>query len=389
MSQSRVVPAGTGPVDLLHLAYGGLGGHNAVIAPLSSHLRGRGIRSAVVTYAPDDELRANAGAWDDLDIVLPVPLGGLLDVEAFRRVAWITAALRPRVVLCHTHKLVPSAFVGMVGRLRAPRLVLAEHQAIDLRSRRDDISSALALPLVRSVVVNQHDYARRYPLRRLPLPALRHLSVVPNGVDTTFFTPPATPAPVRREVVLGMATRITPTKDLATLVRAVGVLQTVGLDRPVRLEIAGDGPERRRLEQLVHDLRLERHVTFLGALDRPALLEFLRRLDVYVQSTLGETACTAVLQAFAVARPVVATDVAGVRELVRHGTDGLLVAPGDHVALADAISTLVRHADKAAALGASGRARAVAEFDAVRTTASYCDALHAVDPKGPWLAARR
>ena len=85
--------------------------------------------------------------------------------------------MRPRVVLCHTHEAVPAAYLGQLLAGQRPRLVLVEHQPFELRRRVEDLRSLIALPFSRAVVVFTADYARRYPLRRLPLRAIRRMAI--------------------------------------------------------------------------------------------------------------------------------------------------------------------------------------------------------------------
>jgi glycosyltransferase involved in cell wall biosynthesis len=288
------------------------------------------------------------------------------------------------VVLCHTYKQVSAVFVGMLAARRAPRLVVVEHQPIDLRTRTENLQSALALPFASAVVVLSPDYRDRYPLRWVPLPAVRRTAVIPNGVDTGVFSPALRSERDRNELIVGMASRLIPTKDVESLIRAVGLLQ--GGERGVRLEIAGDGTELDSLESLVDRLDLRKSVTFLGHLAQDQLLQFLRGLDVYVQSTKGETMSTAVLQAYAIGLPLIGSAVTGVRDLVRHGVDGLLVEAGSAVALAEALADLAARPARMVRLGRAARTRAVEEFSAGVMAQEYRRLLHEIDPTGPWRA---
>lgn len=371
-------------VDLLHVAFGGLGGHAAVIAPLTDQLVRSGIRSGVIAYGPASELARNAHAWSNLDVVLPVPHRGQIDLRAMVKIARASAVLRPRLVLCHTHKPVSAVFAGMMAARLIPRLVLVEHQAIELRSRAENVMSAVALCLSRAVVVLTEDYRDRYPFRKLPLPAIRRLAVIPNGVDTNHFSPAMLPSANQSELVVGMASRLTPAKDVDSLIRAIGLIRHECGEVPVRLEIAGSGTEQEKLELLVARLNLESSVCFVGNLTQPQLIEFFQRLDIYVQSTEGETACTAILQAWATGVPVIGSDVEGVKNLVRDGIDALLVEPGSPAALADALAELLACPEWRDQLGRTGRRRAVEQFGAEMMAQRYLCVMREIDAAGSW-----
>jgi glycosyltransferase involved in cell wall biosynthesis len=152
--------------------------------------------------------------------------------------------------------------------------------------------------------------------------------------------PLPTQADLRRELGLDGSTlvfagRLGPQKALDTLLHAL-------VDVPdAALVVAGDGPERGPLEELVRTLELDGRVSFLGAVPRERVLRLFGAADASVLSSAWENFPHTVVEALAVGCPVIATSVGGVPEVVRDGENGLLVAPGDPRALADAIARLL------------------------------------------------
>jgi glycosyltransferase involved in cell wall biosynthesis len=160
------------------------------------------------------------------------------------------------------------------------------------------------------------------------------LTVVPNPA------PPLPPLPDRDAargalgldgVTLAAAGRLTRQKALGDALAAVA-----RVDR-VSLVVAGDGPERGALEQRAAELGLDGRVRFVGPLARTDVLTLFRAADAALLSSAWENLPHSVVEALAVGTPVVATAVGGVPEVVRDGENGLLVAPGDVAALAEAI----------------------------------------------------
>lgn len=142
----------------------------------------------------------------------------------------------------------------------------------------------------------------------------------------------------------------------------------------VQFLIVGDGPLRSRLEQLSAKLGL-RTCRFAGF--REDIPRVLSILDVFVLSSVLEGLPRVLLEALAMARPVVATRIDGVTEVIQHGLTGLLVPPRDPVALADAITSLLKDQGPARRVGQAGRklveerftvSRMVAEVDRFYTT---------------------
>jgi glycosyltransferase involved in cell wall biosynthesis len=164
-------------------------------------------------------------------------------------------------------------------------------------------------------------------------PHARRLCRIYNGVDTQDFLPAAPHENgALRPLQAGAAARLVPGKGFDHLLRAVAELRDV----PLRLEIAGDGPERSPLVQLARELQIEDVVTFRGTLQ--AMPEFWRASDVAVVPSDGvESFSMTTLEAMACGVPVVGTRIGGIPEVLADGETGTIVPPGDPAALASAI----------------------------------------------------
>jgi glycosyltransferase involved in cell wall biosynthesis len=187
--------------------------------------------------------------------------------------------------------------------------------------------------------------------------------VVPNGVDLAQFTPAGVQARSAARLALGLATdapvvtcvgRLDDQKGQATLIRAWA---DVVRDAPAsRLLLVGDGPRRAELERLAREVA-PGTVVFTGT--RSDVERCYAAADVVAfSSRWGEAMALTPLEAMASGRPVVATDVAGIRESLGDGC-GAVVPPGDEAALARELSA--RLADPARAAGEGVTARAHAE----------------------------
>jgi glycogen synthase len=173
--------------------------------------------------------------------------------------------------------------------------------------------------------------------------------VIPSGFRADRFT--AAPTGGAGVVYVG---RLHRQKGVDTLVKAAALLPGV----PVTL--AGDGPDRAAVEQLAARLGVAGQVRVTGFVPHSAVPALLATADVAVLPSRYEELGTALVEAMAAGRPVVAAAVGGIPELVRDGVDGLLVPPDDHVALATAVEKLLTDPHRAAGLGASGRERVAA-----------------------------
>ena len=129
----------------------------------------------------------------------------------------------------------------------------------------------------------------------------------------------------------------------ATLIRA---MKLVSKDHPqVLLKLAGEGPLRKRLETLVDELGLQTNVEFLGSLSEEDVVQILSEADLYLSTSLSDSASIALLEAMAVGLLPIVSDIAGNREWITDGVNGFLVDPHDTDALAERITLALRRVD--------------------------------------------
>jgi glycosyltransferase involved in cell wall biosynthesis len=190
--------------------------------------------------------------------------------------------------------------------------------------------------------------------------------VAPVPVDLARFVETGSKAigETERHPTILNASRLVPQKDLGTLLKA---MQRVAGEVPgSRLLIAGDGPLRPTLDEQARQLGIADRVKFLGRVDIQEMPALMAGADVLAVTSLYEGTSLVTVQAAAAGKPVVSTDVAGVRDTVVHGETGLVVPVGDAGALAEALIQVLRHAERAGAMGASGRAHVLERFDHAR-----------------------
>ncbi len=217
------------------------------------------------------------------------------------------------------------------------------------------------------------------------------LQAVPIGVDEVYLAPVQVPAAFRHRhspggapLVLSVA-RLAPYKNQAGLIRAMRLV--ADLLPEARLLLVGqasDAAYATEVRELARKLDLAGHCRLLGAVPPEELRRLYSLCDVFVMPSLWESQGLSVLEAMAVGRPVVASDIGPVRENVPPGA-GILVPPTDHVALAEAIVTLLRDPDRRRTMGREGRRFVCAERRWERMAALTVDAYARF---AGWPAAR-
>jgi glycosyltransferase involved in cell wall biosynthesis len=185
---------------------------------------------------------------------------------------------------------------------------------------------------------------------------------VPNGIAAP---PPPTGADVRAELgipagapVIGTVSVLRPQKALDVFIRASAQLLRESPD--LRVILSGDGPLKDELTELVHSLGVQDRLLMLGY--RSDVPDVLAALDVAVQSSAFEGSPLAVMEFMESARPIVATRVGGVPDLIEDGVHGLLVDAGDEAGLATAIRRMLADPEGARRMGEAARERRRHEF---------------------------
>jgi len=270
---------------------------------------------------------------------------------------------RERVDVLHTHKFGSNLWGTVIGRLaRVPVIIAHEHTwSYEGKPwRRIGDREVIARGSTRFIAVSREDRRRMIEIEGIDPSDVMFL---PNGIPAP---PPATGGDVRAELgiapgapVIGTVSVLRPQKALDVLLRATQALlpEFPGL----KVLIAGEGDRRFALEDLTRELGIEDAVMFLGV--RTDVPDVLAALDVAVSSSDFEGSPLSVMEFMEAARPIVATRVGGVPDLIEDGVHGLLVEPQDPAAFAAAVARMLRDRDAARAMGERARERRRTEFD--------------------------
>ncbi|HXW86539.1 MAG TPA: glycosyltransferase [Candidatus Bathyarchaeia archaeon] len=187
-----------------------------------------------------------------------------------------------------------------------------------------------------------------------------------SGIDTDRFVYVERPRAEHRRLTIATVGRLIEKKGIEDAIRAVAPLIPM---YNISYIIVGDGPERKYLEKLVKELRIENSVHFYGWVTQQEVIELLAHADLFIlPSVTGsdnnqEGIPNALKEAMASGLPVISTYHAGIPELVDDMINGLLVPPHDIHALSRALIYLITHPDQATMMGKKGREKVEQEFD--------------------------
>lgn len=278
---------------------------------------------------------------------LNVPLSALhkrggLDFRAICRLRKAIRGFGPDVI--HTHNAVCNYYTVLAAMFLGYRIVNTRHgMGGDASRSRGNLLYRLSLPFTRrSIFVC--DKARSKFSEMLGIPQAKSL-VIYNGIDTARFDCSAAPgntqelrAAYPHNVIVGTVGRLNALKDQATLLKSFALVRE---KIPYALLVlVGDGELRNALTDMASQQRIQDSVIFLGS--RADVHHLLCQMDVYVMTSLTEGFSIALLEACAARRAIVATNVGGNPEIIRHEISGLLVAPGEAESIAQAIIRLLQ-----------------------------------------------
>jgi glycosyltransferase involved in cell wall biosynthesis len=339
------------------------GGQNQVLLTVNG-LREIGHRAALVAH-PDGELRRRAAEGLEL---IPLAPRTEMDLSAAWRLARVVKRLQPAVVHAHdAHGVAMASLALSLGGTGAQGPALVASRRVDFHLRQNSFSRwkhrQVDCFICASEAIRQMLVADGVPPDRtvtvhegIDLDHVRSAPAV--NVHEAFWLP-------HRAPVVGNVAALVPHKGQRHLIEAAHLVIQQMPD--VRFLILGEGELRDSLERHVREHHLEKHVFLPGF--RTDVLGCMKSFDLFVMSSVTEGLGTALLDAMACGKAIVATRTGGIPEVVEDGETGTLVPPRDHAAMAQAILAMLADDEQRRRMGDAGLARVQARFTVERMVA--------------------
>src|SRR5438874_7596936 len=351
-----------------------MGGPALHVAYLTSGLRKRGYETTLVAGSLARGEDSMAFVADELDVgvvridQLGREISPLRDLVATLRLAWLIRRERPDILHTHTAKAGTVGRIAAVlaGRRRPPIVVHTFHghvlrgyfgpgrsllfRLLERWLARWTTALIAVSPQVRDDLVSLGVAPPdRFAVIRLGIELDERVAGAKNGrLESRRYLgiPPD-------RFAVGWIGRMTPVKRTDDVLLAFKQLRDGGVD--ACLCMVGDGPDRADLERRAHELGVVRDTLFLGYQEDVA--PFYAAFDALVLPSSNEGTPVSAIEALGAGRPVVATRVGGVPDVVQEGEDGFLVEPGATDDLADRLARLARDPELRERMGEQGRAR--------------------------------
>ena len=324
-------------MKILHVLYSGLGGQGNVFLSLVRAdknktykyealfhgvevLKNEYINQCVTAGVPFSYISKKAG-WH---------------MRFFFRVFRAVLKSDANIVFLHGSMLIYPVWLANIFSRKKKYIIIRETQALHLKSRREETALKTAMELANRIIFLSKDYANDVKKQLGRKYNAAKTDIIPNGIDLDFFSP-SKKNTASSEFVMGMQSRIVQIKDHKTLLAAFAKTVSDNPAKTLKLRIAGDGEMLSALKQLAVSLGITELVEFTGMLPEKSLPHFLNSLDLYIHASFGETMSTAIMQAMACEKPIIASDVEGINNMLTDLKTGVLVAPSDINLLAEAI----------------------------------------------------
>lgn len=357
----------------------GLYGAEAVVLGLSQELERLGSRSIVGVFChpgkSTSEL-AEVAAARGLQFEA-IPCNGKVDLNTILVIRQIVS--RERIDAVHSHGYKSHLYAYLAVRHSCPLLATCHGHYSRISARRLPSLSDLKLRTYRLLEHNVLQHFDRVicvseeiskELRGAGLSPTK-VRIIGNGVDIDVFNNAAPAADIVRHkaerVGVGIVSRLVERKGHRELLQTANLIlrrypQTMYF-------VVGDGPLRHDLERLATEYGITSSVVFTGK--RTDMPNVYSSLDIVVLPSHAEGLPMVVMEAMAAGKPVVASNVGGIPELIHDGRTGLLVEPGNHVSLRDSMLRLLEHSCFRERLGENGQALVRQSFSLAAMGGSY------------------
>lgn len=279
---------------------------------------------------------------------------------------------KQRPLVLHTHRYKENILAGVAAKLSSVPLSVRTVHGLEERLRgwqRTKMNAYLWMNAMVAKRTQQCTVAVSEEIASIMRQRLPRNTVVciHNGIDVENVRPATDRETKRRELgipeqamVVGSVSRLVPVKGIEYLLRAIGRLCEELPGTAVRLLLVGDGPARSKLEALTRELGIDQKTLFVG--HRADVYDLMNSLDIFALPSLHEGMPIALLEAMALGRPVVASRVGGIPEVVTDGAEGRLVPAQDVDSLMQALKELALSGTLREKLGRAGKERILRSF---------------------------
>lgn len=354
-------------MKILHFITGlQVGGAEKMLLRTLPKLEGEHIVCSIIPRAPIGELLEQSGIKVEY-----------LNIESFLHIGRLLQFIRlikkekPDILVTYLlHADIIGRIIGKITRI--PIIVCS------LRCAHQDKKLLIWIDRITSSLVNHYialsEAVAQWATKILKVNP-KHISVITNGIDIDEIEITHTTInSINKEyigTIISYIGRLDPQKGITYLLEGILLLRK-SYRKPFTVLLIGDGPLKKEVQQIVSTNNLDKIVKILGFQKNIPL--YLAKTDIVISPTLFEGMSNSLLEAMAAGKPIITTDIPENRPLIQTGINGILVAPRDAKALADAMKKILDDPAEAARLGQAARSTIIEDFN-IATSIEKLDQL--------------
>jgi glycosyltransferase involved in cell wall biosynthesis len=350
-------------LKILHVLYSGLGGHGNVVFSLLETDFGKTHNNTLVFYGVENVREEYLKKVNKMKIsshsIIKRPKHYIKGFKIFKKILHLE---KPDRIIVHSSELIIPA-IKYSKKNRECKVFYVEHEPNHTKTRFELYISRYAAKKVDKIVCLNESYKSdiksKYGIKN-------NIEVIPNGINTEKFCSNKTGSKPRK---LGIAARITKTKDHAILIQAFKKLTKDYSD--LNLIIAGTGDLLEEIKNLCKKENLSGKVVFSGLLDENQIIDFYKEIDVYVHASKSETLSTSILQAMSCSLPVIASNIDNNSLLLQHGKTGWLYKNENAADLERQIREVLDNFELANKIAVAGREHVISSYSNLEMSFKY------------------
>ena len=359
-------------MKILHILYSGLGGHGNVFfsmveADTKKNYEFEALFTGVEPVRKEYVERCNANAVS-YTYIKKIP--GQKHLHFFYLVFKAVLKSNADIIFIHGSLLLLPAWLAVKMGFKNRKIIVRETQAIHLKTSREKNALKVSMKLADKIVFLSGEYRNQIQINFGSNFKILKTHVIPNGIDLNLFSPNNS-CTTNSTIKIGMQSRIVAIKDHKTLLAAFKIVTEKHPEKLIELIIAGDGEMLPELKKMARDLNISEQTIFTGLLAEKDLPDFLNDLSIYIHASFGETMSTAIMQAMACGKAIIASDVDGINNMISDGEDGLLVVVKNEQLLAEKILLLISNTELRKKLEHNAFMKAKQAFSNARMFDSY------------------
>jgi glycosyltransferase involved in cell wall biosynthesis len=274
----------------------------------------------------------------------PLAIRSEIGLISLLRLYSIINRIRPDILAFNTPKPI---LIGTLASRFIPVGIRVIFRRVDFPLRRNLFSRLKYTWGIDGIITISDSIKNR--LRNAGVPGSR-ITTIYEGIDLPLYPKLTRAVQPGRQLVIGTVSHLSREKGMRYLIEAAALIPEA--NKRLKVVIVGEGACLQELMELARERGLE-NITFTGF--RSDIPELMKSFDIFVLPSLSEGLSSSILEAMASSLPVIASNVGGIPELVRDGENGLLVAPADPAALAEAIRRLAQDPEDSLRMGRQGR----------------------------------